>query len=100
MARPEPFQIQISDAVLDDMYARLRHTRYADDYANDDWEYGFNGAYLRELINYWCNNFDWRAQERAMNELSQFRMDWQGLPLHFIHQRGKGPCHRRAGRAC
>ena len=91
MAKPEPFQIHLSQTVLDDMYSRLRGTRYADDYANDDWEYGFNGAYLRELISYWCDSFDWRAQERAMNQLSQFRMDWQGLPLHFVHQRGKGP---------
>lgn len=90
MGTPEPFQIRIPDATLGDMYERLRRTRFADDYANDDWEYGFNTAYLRELLGHWLTRFDWRAQERDMNALAHFRMDWNGLPLHFIQQRGKG----------
>ena len=90
MGTPEPFQIHIPDATLDDMYERLRRTRFADDYANDDWEYGFNTAYLRELLGHWLTRFDGRSQERDMNALAHFRMDWNGLPLHFIQQRGKG----------
>ena len=91
MRTVRPFEIHIEDTILDDMYARLERTRYAPDYANDDWEYGFNTAYLRELIDHWATRFDWRAEERAMNAFNHFRIDWDGLPLHFIHERGKGP---------
>jgi pimeloyl-ACP methyl ester carboxylesterase len=91
MNTPQPFQIQIADNILNDMFERLRRTRYATDYANDDWEYGFNTQYLRDLIDYWTTTFDWRATEIEMNKLAHFIMDWDGLPLHFIHEKGKGP---------
>ena len=89
-SKVQPFTINIADEVLEDMYDRLRRTRFPEDYANDDWEYGFNTDYLRELVAYWIDEFDWREQERQMNELSHYRMDWDGLPLHFIHEKGKG----------
>ncbi len=87
----EQFTIHIPDATLDDMYERLRRTRYPEDFANDDWEYGFNTAYLRELVDYWITKYDWRATERKMNELAHFKVQIQGIPIHFIHEKGKGP---------
>lgn len=87
----EPFVIDVPDAALADLQERLRRTRFADDFANDDWAYGTNGAYLRELSEYWKDGFDWRAQERAMNRLHHFRTEIDGVPIHFIHERGKGP---------
>lgn len=87
----EPFEVNIPDAALNDLRERLQRTRFADDFANDDWSYGTNGAYLRELCEYWKDGFDWRAQERAMNDLHHFRTEIDGVPIHFIHERGKGP---------
>ena len=54
------------------------------------WDYGSNLEYLKELINYWQNEFDWRIQEEAINKFSHFRADIDGLNIHFIHQPGKG----------
>ncbi len=85
-----PFTIHIPDAQLDDLTTRLKRTRFPDDFANDDWRYGYNTAYHRELVDYWINTYDWRDVERRMNELPQFRVDLMGVPLHFIHVRGKG----------
>ena len=45
----ERFEIRVPQASLDDLKARLARTRHADDFANDDWRYGMNGGYLREL---------------------------------------------------
>lgn len=87
----EPFRIAIPDAELDDLSDRLARTRWSSDFANDDWRYGTNGAYLRQLVEYWQHGFDWRAQERAMNQLPQFRTVIEGVPIHFVHVRGRGP---------
>jgi hypothetical protein len=87
----EPFEVHIADDVLDDLKARLRRTRLAPDFANDDWEYGTNAAYLRELLAYWETGFDWRAQEREINAFAQFRTMIDDVPVHFIHERGRGP---------
>jgi pimeloyl-ACP methyl ester carboxylesterase len=86
----QPFRIEIADEVLDDLRQRLAGTRWADDFGNVAWEYGSNGGYLRELIDYWQQRYDWRAHERLMNAFPHFRTEIDGLPIHFIHQPGTG----------
>ncbi|HZJ68045.1 MAG TPA: epoxide hydrolase [Kofleriaceae bacterium] len=87
----ERFRIAIPDDDLDDLAARLARVRWPVEVANDDWRYGASGAYLRALVEHWRERFDWRAQERAMNELPHFRTAIDGVPIHFLHVRGKGP---------
>jgi pimeloyl-ACP methyl ester carboxylesterase len=87
----EPFTIDVDEAVLDDLRERLRRTRRAPDFDNDDWSYGVNGDYLAELTAYWADEFDWRAQERAMNRYDHYRTTIDGLPIHFLKAPGQGP---------
>lgn len=86
-----PFTVHIDDAVLEDLRARLSRTRLAQDLDNDDWSYGVNGRYLGELLRYWRDDFDWHAQEQRMNQFAHFRSTIDGVPIHFIHERGRGP---------
>ncbi len=87
----EEFSIAIEQAKLDALADRLRLTRFPADFGNDDWRYGYNGAYHRELVDYWINEYDWRDVERRMNELPNFSVDIMGVPVHFVHAKGKGP---------
>jgi pimeloyl-ACP methyl ester carboxylesterase len=87
----QPFTIAVADEVLSDLDRRLAATRWPDDFANDDWSYGVNVAYLKDLVGYWRATYDWRARERLMNQLPQFVTDVDGLRIHFVHVRGKGP---------
>jgi pimeloyl-ACP methyl ester carboxylesterase len=87
----QPFAIEISDAVLGDLRERLSRTRWPDEVPGSVWDYGTNLGYLKDLVAYWRDTFDWRAQERRLNELAQFRTDIDGSLIHFIHIRGKGP---------
>ena len=86
-----PYRINVPQAVLDDLEARLEQTRWPTQLADAGWEYGANLAYVRDLCNYWRDGFDWRAQESAINEHPQFLCEVDGVDLHFIHVRGKGP---------
>ena len=86
-----PFRIEVPDAVLRDLRERIARTRWPDEISGSGWDYGTNLAYLRELLDYWRDRFDWRTQERKLNDLSQFRADVDGLDLHFVHARGGGP---------
>ena len=90
-AEPEPFRVDVAAEVLSDLQMRLKRTRWADDFANEGWEYGTNTSYLKELVAYWIEGYDWRKHERAMNTYPQFRTEIDGMPIHFIHVRGKGP---------
>jgi pimeloyl-ACP methyl ester carboxylesterase len=87
----QPFKIAVPDAVLQDLRQRLAHTRWTDDFDNDDWRYGANAAYMQSLARYWLDAYDWRARERLMNGFAHFRTDIDDMPVHFIHERGRGP---------
>jgi pimeloyl-ACP methyl ester carboxylesterase len=89
--KAQPFHIKFPEAAVRDMTSRIGSTRFAQDPGNADWRYGTNGRFLQELANYWLQEFDWRDQERKMNALSHFRVSIDGVPVHFIHERGKGP---------
>jgi len=88
--RPEPFQVAIPEARPHDRRRRLANVNWAPENAKDDWSYGTNGKYLRELVAYWHDAYDWRAQEKAINAWPQFRVPVEGIPIHFIHAKGKG----------
>src|SRR5205085_11652115 len=59
--------------------------------AGTGWDYGTDLAYLKSLVAYWKDSFDWRAQERRLNEFDQFKTTIDGVDIHFIHQRSKVP---------
>ena len=89
--QPEPFEIHIGDNVLDDLRRRLDATRWPDELPGTGWDYGSNMDYMKELVDYWRNDFDWRVQERLINSFCHFKAPVGGLGIHFIHERGQGP---------
>lgn len=86
-----PFEIEISDAAIEDLLRRLAATRMPDQIADTTWEYGTDSSYLAELIAYWQNDFDWKKQESELNQFDQFKTEIDGLDMHFIHQRSENP---------
>lgn len=84
-----PFRIAVPQADIDDLKARLRNPRLPAPLLGPGWELGTDIAYLRTLLTYWRDRFDWRAQERALNTLEQFTTEIDGLTIHFIHRRSK-----------
>src|SRR6185295_6305880 len=85
------FRIHVPDAVLTDLKQRLAHARFPDQMPGSGWEDGTNTDYLRELTAYWRTKYDWRAQERMLNQFPQFKTNIDGLDIHFIHQRSAVP---------
>ena len=64
---PRPFAIDVPEAVLDDLRARLAATRWPEPIPGAGWDYGVDIAYLRELCDYWRDGYDWRAWEARLN---------------------------------
>jgi pimeloyl-ACP methyl ester carboxylesterase len=86
-----PFKIAVPDAVMRDLKERLARTRFPDQLQNVGWDYGADPAYIRSLVEYWRDRFDWRAQERKLNAFDQFTTTIDGLKIHFIHQKSPVP---------
>jgi pimeloyl-ACP methyl ester carboxylesterase len=88
-----PFRIEIPQAELDDLRARLANARWADPAPDgrSDFGRGVPLAYLRELADYWRDGFDWRAQEARLNEFPQYTTEIDGQTIHFLHVRSPEP---------
>ena len=87
----QPYRINIEDSVLRDLRSRLENTRWAPQLESLGWSAGTDGSYLRELVAYWRDGYDWRNEERKLNEFPHYRAKIYDLDIHFIYERGKGP---------
>jgi microsomal epoxide hydrolase len=87
----QPFRVQVSDAALADLRERLSRVRFPAQLPDAGWDYGTELDYLRELVTYWRDDYDWPAQEKRLNAFSQFCTTIDGQRIHFIHARSPDP---------
>ena len=106
MTEIRPFTIATPQSDLDDLQARLALTRWADALPNDaappldlpdgaqrpaGWQYGVPTEYVRELVEYWRNGYDWRTWEARLNSYPQFTTTIDGQNVHFLHIKSTEP---------
>ncbi|SAL03970.1 multidrug MFS transporter [Caballeronia arationis] len=89
--KPVPFSLHVADEDIDDLRARLARTRFPDQAPGEPWQAGTDVAYLADLVDYWRDGFDWRAQEAALNAFPQYNVGLHGIDLHYLHVQGNGP---------
>src|SRR5262245_17770983 len=87
--RIDSFRIAVEDAVLRDLNERLARTRWPDQIEGSGWEYGVPLDYMTQLVEHWQTKYDWRDEERKLNQLDQFVTKIDGLDIHFVHVRSK-----------
>ncbi|MBL7259550.1 epoxide hydrolase family protein [Paractinoplanes lichenicola] len=76
--------LNVSDADLEDLRARLRATRWAQQWPIAGWEAGFDGDELRRLVEYWASAYDWRKHEAAINALPHGSAEIDGQGVHYL----------------
>lgn len=86
-----PFRVAVPDSMLGDLRDRLARTRLPRLSAVAGWSNGIDLVYLEALVEHWRTRFDWRAVEARVNSLPSFRARVDGVGIHFLHLRGKGP---------
>ena len=86
-----PFRIDIPQAELDDLKARLAQTRWPDQLPGVGWDYGIPLDYVQKLAEYWRTSYDWRLHERTLNSFPQFTTTIDGQRVHFLHVRSPEP---------
>lgn len=90
--RIEPFSIRVEEEILSDLRTRTHRTRWPSPAPGVAWEQGADLGYLRQLLAYWADEFDWRAQERELNTFHHYRAELDGVRIHFVHERAaRGP---------
>ena len=81
------FRIEVAEKALADLHSRLSATRWPDQIPNTKWQYGTDLATLRDLVHHWEEGYNWRAREKRLNTLPQFKTVLDGIDLHFVHVR-------------
>lgn len=84
-------RVAVPDGVLDDLRARLRSTRWLSLPDPRSWRWGTNHDYLRDLVAYWADRYDWRSRERRLNELPNRAARVGAHTVHYLHARSPQP---------
>ncbi|RXZ68320.1 epoxide hydrolase family protein [Agromyces albus] len=87
MTALQPFELHVSDEVIDDLRARLARSRLLGDSPRRP-PAGMSAAYLRELVDSWID-WDWRAREAWLNGHPQFIAEIGDAAVHFVHVRSE-----------
>ena len=80
--------IAVAQPVLDDLSRRLDAVRWPLAPIGPDWAYGTGLPWMRELVAYWRDGFDWRAVEAGLNRFAHYRLPVRGGRLHAIVEPG------------
>ncbi|KAH9477775.1 Putative epoxide hydrolase [Psilocybe cubensis] len=94
-SQPQPFRIDIDDATIDWIQARVRNARIVPDVKHPkgmEWADGVPGNVMDRLVKYWREEYDWRKVEAKLN--STYKMFTLDIPegnelikLHYVHHR-------------
>lgn len=90
IARARPFRIDIPDSTLIDLRERLQRTRLPTEPVGPPWRYGTSLNWIREVIAYWRDDYDWRKAEAELNARETLVADVNGLTIQFLVERGSG----------
>ena len=91
MTAISPFKIEVSEQQLDDLHQRLDRVRWPDAEPVSDWSQGIPLAYMKEIVDYWRTQYDWRKIESRLNGYPQFTTELDGVNIHFLHVRSPEP---------
>lgn len=83
------FKIRIPDEQLNDLSSRLKNTKWAYQMLDNEWKLGTNRHYLKSLVTYWTNCYNWREQEQILNQYPQYKCKIDDVDIHFFHIKGK-----------
>ena len=89
MTEIRPFTIDVPQAAIDDLHARIRAARWPDKEQVDDWDQGIPLAVVQDFATYWAKQYDWRACEAALNAYPNFLIELDGVDIHFLHIRSR-----------
>jgi pimeloyl-ACP methyl ester carboxylesterase len=84
-----PFTVDIPEADLEDLRARIAATRWPEKETVEDPSQGVQLATMQALAHYWETEYDWRKCEARLNAVPNFISEIDGLDIHFVHVRSK-----------
>lgn len=86
-----PPLLQVGDADLEDLRARLRATRWPTPWPLEPWRAGADSEELRRLVDHWADGYDWRTHEAQLEALPWHAAHVDGTPVRYLRFDGEHP---------
>ena len=64
----KPFKLRVPNNTLNKIYNKVRKYPWANIQNMNGWEHGTNLKYLKEISKYWITKYNWRKQEKKIND--------------------------------
>ncbi|XP_058807867.1 juvenile hormone epoxide hydrolase 1-like [Phymastichus coffea] len=94
-----PFKIDVKKQIIDDLHKQLDRAlsperEFVKPLEGVAWTYGMPSTYLKTVLQYWRNEYDWNKRQTLLNKYPQFMTKIQGLNIHFYHVKPQQPKDR------
>ena len=86
----KPFKVKIPNSLIQEIKDKVKKYPWHEMPSEGGWEYGTNLDYMKEISNYWVNDFDWSKHQEEINKFSNFISNVEEIDIHFIHEKGSG----------
>ena len=85
------FNVNFTEKEISPIYQKIKDYPWNSIPDLEGWEHGTNKTYLKELCDYWINEFDWQKHEVQINKFQNFISNVDGTDIHFIKEKGTSP---------
>ena len=85
MSEIRPYSVKVSDDQIKELTGRLRLSRLPEKETVDDWSQGVPLSYVKNILDYWLNDYDFKRLESRLNEHENFITEIDGVDIHFMH---------------
>lgn len=84
------FKVSVDESKIDDLYKRIDLTRWPDEVNDEIWTLGTKKSFLKDAVQYWRNDFNWKIHEKQINDLGSYKFKTKDdLEIHFIHSKSE-----------
>ena len=82
------FKVSVDEYKIEDLYKRIDLTRWPDEINDEIWTLGTKKSFLKDAVQYWRNDFDWKKHEKQINDFGSYKFKTKDdLEIHFIHSK-------------
>ena len=82
------FKVSVDESKIDDLHKRIDLTRWPDEVNDEIWTLGTKKSFLKDTVQYWRNDFDWKIHEKQINDFGSYKFKTKDdLEIHFIHSK-------------
>ena len=85
MSEIRPYTINVADEEIERLTSRLEISRFPEKETTDDWSQGAPLAYVKNITDYWLNQYDFKRLESRLNKYENLITEIDGVDIHFMH---------------